>query len=80
MNLVFKDLYVLTRTGSTIINQTLVDSMFAPGAVAIQKLKFSLFLVTNVTLEWAQPQSAFNISTHDRSQGMRNFISLSEVA
>ena len=25
------------RTGSTIINQKLVDSMFAPGAVAIQK-------------------------------------------
>ena len=36
-NLIFKDLYVLTRTGSTIINQKLVDSMFAPGAVAIQK-------------------------------------------
>ena len=29
--------YVLTRTGSTIINQKFVDSMFAPGAVAIQK-------------------------------------------
>ena len=27
--------------------------MFAPGAVAIQKMKFSTFLVTNVTVEWA---------------------------
>ena len=36
-NLIFKDLYVLTRTGCTIINQKLVDSMFVPGAVAIQK-------------------------------------------
>ena len=42
-NLIFKDLYVLTRTGSTIINQKLVDSMFAPGAVAIQKWNFPLF-------------------------------------
>ena len=36
-NLIFKDLYVLTRTGCTIINQKFVDSMFLPGAVAIQK-------------------------------------------
>ena len=35
-NLIFKDLYVLTRTGSTIINQKFVDSMFAPGAVAFK--------------------------------------------
>ena len=28
-NSILKDLYVLTRTGSTIINQKLVDSMFA---------------------------------------------------
>ena len=42
-NLIFKDLYVLTRTGSTIINQKLVDSMFAPGAVAIQKWNCPLF-------------------------------------
>ena len=27
--------------------------MFVPGAVAIQKWNFPLFLVTNVTLEWA---------------------------
>ena len=52
-NLIFKDLYVLTRTGCTIINQKFVDSMFVPGAVAIQKWNFPLFLVTNVTLEWA---------------------------
>ena len=30
-----RPVYVLTWTGSTIINQKLVDSMFAPGAVAI---------------------------------------------
>ena len=36
-----------------IINQKFVDSMFVPGAVAIQKWNFPLFLVTNVTLEWA---------------------------
>ena len=52
-NLLFKDLYVLTRTGCTIINQKFVDSMFVPGAVAIQKWNFPLFLVTNMTLEWA---------------------------
>ena len=34
--LIFKDLYVLTPSGSTIINQKFVDSMFALGAVAIQ--------------------------------------------
>ena len=39
----FKDLYVLTRTGCTIINQKFVDSMFVPGAVAIQKWNFPLF-------------------------------------
>ena len=27
--------------------------MFVPGAVAIQKWNFPLFLVTDVTLEWA---------------------------
>ena len=42
-NLIFKDLFVLTRTGRTIINQKLVDSMFVPGAVAIQKWNFPLF-------------------------------------
>ena len=41
--LIFKDLYVLTRTGCTIINQKFVDSMFVPGAVAIQKWNFPLF-------------------------------------
>ena len=34
-NLSFIDLYVLTATGSTIINQKLAESMFAPGAVAM---------------------------------------------
>ena len=37
----------------SIINKKFVDSMFAPGAVSIQNVKFSMFLVTNVTLEWA---------------------------
>ena len=46
-NLIFKDLYVLTRTGST-INQKLVDSMLKPF-----KSEIFHFLVTNVTLEWA---------------------------
>ena len=52
-NLIFKDLYVLTRTGSTIINQKLVDSMFAPGAVAIQKWNFPLFW--SQTWRWNGP-------------------------
>ena len=39
----FKDLYVLTRTGCSIINQKFVDSMFVPGAVAIQKWNFPFF-------------------------------------
>ena len=47
----FQHLYVLTPTENTVINQKLVDSMFAPGAVANEKKK-STFLVTNVTLEW----------------------------
>ena len=51
--LIFKDLYVLTRTGCTIINQKFVDSMFVPGAATIQQWNFPLFLVTNVMLEWA---------------------------
>ena len=29
--------FIVTPTGSTIVNQKLVDRMFAPGAVAIQK-------------------------------------------
>ena len=41
--LIFKDLYVLIRAGCTIINQKFVDSMFVPGAVAIQKWNFPLF-------------------------------------
>ena len=42
-NLIYKDLYVLTSTGSTIINQKPVDSMFALGAVvAIKKWNFPL--------------------------------------
>ena len=53
--LIFKDLYVLTRTGSTIINQKLVDSMFAPGAVAIQKWNFPLFW--SQTWRWNRPWS-----------------------
>ena len=51
-NLIFKDLHVLTPTRSTIINKKIVESMFAP-AVAIQKLNFPVFFITNVTLEWA---------------------------
>ena len=57
-DLIFKDLYVLTRTGYTIINQKFVDSMFVPGAVAIQKWNFPLFLVTNMMLEWASTSVA----------------------
>ena len=64
-NLIFKDLYVLTRTGCTIINQKFVDSMFVPGAVAIQKWNFPLLLVTNVTLEWAS-QRVFQQITNRR--------------
>ena len=45
--------FVLTRTGSTIINQKLVDSMFAPGAVAIQKWNFPLFW--SQTWRWNGP-------------------------
>ena len=40
----------LDSKGCTIINQKFVDSMFVPGAVAIQKWNFPLFLVTNVML------------------------------
>ena len=51
----FKDLYVLTPTGSTIISQKFVDIMFASGAISYHsKMKIStFFLVTKVTLEWA---------------------------
>ena len=66
-NLIFKDLYVLTRTGSTIINQKLVDSMFAPGAVAIQKWNFPLFW--SQTWRWNGPaymmsSAIFNITMY----------------
>ena len=50
-------MYILTRTGSTIINQKLVDSMFAPGAVAIQKWNFPLFW--SQTWRWNGPWTGF---------------------
>ena len=53
-NLIFKDLFVLTRTGCSIINQIFVDNMFVPGAVAIQKWNFPLFL--SQTWRWNGPQ------------------------
>ena len=36
------------------IKNLLIAYMFVPGAVAIQKWNFPLFLVTNVMLEWAK--------------------------
>ena len=53
-NLIFKDLYFLTRTGCTIINQKFVDSMFVPGAVA--KLKSEIFhFFWSQTWRWNGP-------------------------
>ena len=49
--------------GCTNINQKVVDNMFVPGA-AIQKWNFPLFLVTNVTLEWAKSEIIAHTHTH----------------
>ena len=51
-----------------LVSQKCVDSMFVPGAVAIQKWNFPLFLVTNVTLDWASKDfSATQEALHDRA-------------
>ena len=72
-NLIFKDLYVLTPTGSTIINQKFVDSMFAPGALAIQMWNFPLFW--SQTWPWNGPL-AYVLDVLDQKEAHIVFVIL----